>query len=361
MKNLRIALALLPLAACIENEERIVVRPDGSVNVSISAKGDIPDLADGYPVPFGPGWIAGNDDTELWLWKVGPDSGSTDAVRNAHELDEMHADDDLELLVSREFSSASDIPHWFSSKGDPYRTAYLERTAALDVQTKGTRSVYVFERVYRAWNFDRLDPHIQIQAALKDMLARFEEENPYTEEEWREIAVTASRIFSDVADLYVRDATVGLYTHGDAALAASELQAILDDARARAGRCLTVERLKLIHEQSLQEDGEEAELIEAVEEELRSGIRTALQEGLARADVEESVRNAILFALEWTFTAQDVYGEMQDETFRVEVELPGTLVGGNFVRSADNVAMWEFDGDRLTKGDVVMRASSVLE
>jgi hypothetical protein len=41
--------------------------------------------------------------------------------------------------------------------------------------------------------------------------------------------------------------------------------------------------------------------------------------------------------------------------------MPGTLIAGNFHRSEDGVARWDFDGEALHGGDVVMRAVSVIE
>lgn len=60
------AFALL-LPACRETEEEITVRPDGSLHVELQAKGNVEDLADGYPIPLGGPWEARNDETRAWL------------------------------------------------------------------------------------------------------------------------------------------------------------------------------------------------------------------------------------------------------------------------------------------------------
>ena len=44
----------LTLCACLENDEEITVRPDGSVAVFVSAKGSTEDLADGYSTDLPP-------------------------------------------------------------------------------------------------------------------------------------------------------------------------------------------------------------------------------------------------------------------------------------------------------------------
>ena len=79
MKNTILPALALPLllTACLENEETVEVRPDGSVHVRVLAKGDILDLTEGYAVPLDGPWVPKSGDAHLWLEHVGHDTGSS--------------------------------------------------------------------------------------------------------------------------------------------------------------------------------------------------------------------------------------------------------------------------------------------
>ena len=357
------ALAAAALVACIENEEAIVVREDGSVSVTLRAEGDAPDLANGYPLPLGGPWQPQGVDTAMWLRRIG-DGPMSDAM--AREAEDIHLDRDeqaLELEVRAEFASAEAIPRVHAPDADPYATAYLERGARLDVREEGGRRVFTFERVYHGRDYHRLDPYSRLERSDNELVERFDDEDAtYTEDEWKRLTRSVRGVFADVAELYLRDAILGLYTEGDASLAPSELPGLYDRVRQGASDLISVERLQSIRALLSDSDKEAAgALLEGLQAEFRAGIRRELELLHESGRITEPVKNALCYALEWGFTAQDAYGDLLDESFRVTVELPGTLVGGNFDETEGRLAVWEFDGDALLGGDLVLRATSVLE
>ena len=69
------AVSLLALSSCLETEEDIEVRPDGSVQVTLRASGNLWDVAAGYPLPFGGAWEPVDDTTRLWVREVARATG----------------------------------------------------------------------------------------------------------------------------------------------------------------------------------------------------------------------------------------------------------------------------------------------
>lgn len=363
MKLRHLSPLLLSLAACLENDEEIEVRPDGSVHVTVSAKGDLADLTDGYPVPLDPRWRLASEDAERWVKEIGADTGSKAVRQRAGEVgweEDKDEKSEAHLTVERDFPSVSDIPPGFAPESDPYRTAYLQRSASLEIREQGERRVFVFERTYQGFDYARLDVHGRIELP-EEIEKKLEEDEPLTVEERRATAEMAASAFEEVAGRFAQDAILGLYTRGDASLAPRILPAILEQVRAAARAVVSFERLFVLLD-LVQQDGDRAgEALEELEREWRAAIRAALAAALEQNGVGAPTRNAALFALEWEFTAFDHYGDLGDEEFDVSVEMPGTIVGGNFDSSQEHEARWEFDGQELQGKDVVIRVVSVLD
>ena len=368
MKPKTLVVLALTATACLENEEEIRIRPDGSARVVVTARGDLPDLAGGYPIPLGAPWSPRTQDTERWIRELGADTGSA-AVRR--RLDEItwsgvaKHEEEVELSVSRELRSVEDWPRWFAPRDEPYRTAYLERGAKLEIIERGARTIYVFERVYHGVDYGRLDASRREDEALAGIWDRFDERDPFTDGEWRDIRDGLARIAGDVAELYLREALVDVVTEGpfgDGALPLDAVPAMVRDVRQAADALVTLGKLQhLNHLVYTEQEDETGRFLEEYEREYRDTLRRVLAETLAAAGVADPTIHAAGYSLEWSFTAFDQWADLADEQFVVKVEMPGVLIGGNFHGSSGNVAEWRFDGETLRLGDVVMRVVSVLE
>ena len=365
MKLLRIAPLLLLVPGCLENEEELEIRPDGSVTVTVSAKGDLRDLADGYPVPLDPGWRMASDDARRWMADVGPDTGSAHARARVDELRWKGAESkdppEARLVVERDFPSVDALPACYARVDEPYRTAYLQRSTSLEVRQLDGRRVYVFQRTVHGFDVERMDPGKRI--ALSDELRKkLEDDEPLTADERRTVADAAVTAFEDIAATYAGDALLGLYTQGDAALAPGRVAVIEAAVRAAARSTVTPQRVASLLD--VLERGEGAAAGQAFEEldaDWRAALRSSFAAALSDAGLGAETRNAALFALEWSFTAFDHHLELGDEKFVLKVKLPGVLVGGNYASAENGVARFEFEGGELAGKDVVLRAVSVLE
>lgn len=376
MKHAHAALLLasLPLLpACLENEEEIEVRADGSVRVTLRAGGQPSDLDDGYALPLDAAWASASADTALWLARVGPDTGSAATraalARSSWPLDAGEDEPRAGLAVTRDFARLEDVPRHFAPDSEPYRSAYLERTGSLTIRADGARTVYVFERVFHGRDHARFATLERAFESLPEELRqRFADEQAISAVDWELTAGAVRAAFRENARLFARDALLGVFTRGDASLDPRAVEGIVARAGDAVAEVVTVPRLAAIAGHSADERAGEARPaaeapnpLESLEQEARSVLRASVEQSLAAARVSGPTRNAVLFALEWGFTAHDHTVDLGDETFEVSVTLPGTLVGGNFGSAAGATARWEFEGEELRDRDLVLRAVSVLD
>lgn len=379
MKPRLIAVGLIALClpACLENEEEITIQPDGSAAVRLEAKGRADDFTDGYPMPLRAPWIPADNATLEWLRVLGPDTGSA-AVRENLRLSKSQSggidpSKDTQLEVGARFPSVEDMPRWFAPEDEPYRTAYLERETHLSITHKGTRTVYDFERSFRAREFQRFDVWSLMKQELdEDVRKKVEDSQELTAEERTAVVSEAVSALRKAANALVLDALGSLYTQGDASLPAqSTIRARSAIAGAVEG-LVTHDRLgalldlliRTAGKRDLEKKEDEArggqELAE-LEREIRDTLRHELELSLQREGADVATRNAILGRLEWRFSACDQTSDLGDEKFEVWVKLPGTLVGGDYDDVDEGRAHWTFSGEDLRDRDRILRAISVVE
>jgi len=366
------ALALALIAAgCLENEEEIEVRADGSIHVVTTSSGDAPDLAGGYPIALSGPWTPVGADTLTWLRRLGPDTGSAQVIERAEDADWAAwfgidpAEDKLELSATADFASVAEWPRFHAPASDPYRTAYSERSASLSVDDKGDRIVYTFERVYHARPMRGFDVKGRLEDAFPDEIeAKLDEQAPLSADE---LATVASIVRREHRTLFASLAGAALelvYVRGSASLApaaADGARAALEDVADELFSTAAVGDLWArirVWESDAEPQGPHP--LEELEVAMRDRLRAALARSLAADRVPEDTGNELLFGLEWVLTRYDHALDLDDEKFAVAVRMPGTIVAGNFDERVDGAARWSFEADALDDRDVVMRAVSVL-
>jgi hypothetical protein len=333
------------LAACLEVDESVAVRPDGSVHVQVTAKGDRADFEDGFPLPTGVPWQSVG-----LVEHSGPPS------------------QDQELSLEAAFRSVSELPEFWAPPSEPYRSAGLERRSELEVTHKGSRTVYVFTRTLAARRFADWSPAAKIDAGLDDDLrAALEQETELTDEQWGRAAALVRGAYGDASRSLARSAVADVYTRGEAQLDVGAFERILDRVQSAVDQAISEPRLRALYAFAQHQSGESKEQREPTPPELdldraaREAVRAALPAALADAGVSDGVRNAVLGSLEWNFAALDQTTDLGDEELKLRLELPGRIVDGNFDALVDGRAVWKIDGSAVHDRDVVLRAVSVLE
>lgn len=359
MRTALAALSALFLAcACIESEEEIEVRSDGSLDVSVKCTGDASDLADGFAVPLGFPWTLTECSAGVALNTASGRTPRLVAVAGVKEPEnKSHA-------VSRaRFASAAELPRFYAPADEPYRDAYLARDTRLSISTQNGRTVYVFERTFGARTWRERYALAGLEERLpEDIQATLKESADFGDAQWAVLAPIVADEYEKSALSFARDALVSAYTLGDASLPTSALQRTLEALRSDVRSALDEARLRRMYDALRKEDSDFAHDADLNPDLLVRGLlRSGVARELEAAKVPETTRNSILGRLEWSFTAFDATTDLQDERIRVHVTLPGTVVDGNFAELEGSRATWSFEGEELADQPIVLRAVSVVE
>jgi len=367
------ALALAFLPACLENEEEITVRPDGSCSVRIKVKGDAQDFAQGYPLPTGPEWKLERADVPEYLSWVRRGMQSEDlSARLPQEKNKK-----LEFELAGEFASVRQLPKYCAPAHDPYRTAYLARTTELKIEPRGSKTLYTFERRFGAREYARFDAWSRMQRALPEKLVRKIERAPegevgITPDEVPRVAHEAAVAMRAAALAHFEDALLADYALGNASMrtaAAAAAREYVDHAlagvisEARLREILELVCAPALDRQVAREQQKEAAgaRLSAIEGETRATLRKSAREGLASVRADPEITNAILAQLESSLTGLDQTNDLGDEDFQLRLSLPGTIVGGNYDSLEKNTACWKFKGSELQDRELTLRAVSLVE
>ena len=355
--------------ACLENEESIEVRPNGSVRVTLRAKGDVEDLTQGHALPLHGPWQPVDQGTRTWVEVFGAATGGAEvrARFDAGAWSEMGDPDEeeVELSVQAEFPSVSDLPTFLSPAGEPYRDALLARDTNLSITQQGARRVYVFERAYAGRPFwDRFDDEVLPEPLKQGLEAALEAQQRPSEDLLHQLSAVGREWARTPPAMQVFTSALGaLYTEGEGGLSCAAHARVLERLHASVAAVLSPENLGAFFEALFTAAENETALPAELdlEQQLRTAIRITLKAALADAGLDLEVRNAVLERLEWNFTSYDIAQDIGDEKFTLNLTLPGTIVDGNYDELEGHTARWTFEGSELHGADRVLRAVSVLE
>lgn len=369
MKTTAAILALCLLPACLEHEEDLTVRPDGSCSVRVSAKGQAQDFAEGYPIPSSPEWTVVHADLPDYLTALRTQT-SSEALRTWLPKDK---DEQLAFELAAEFPALEALPASYAPVTDSYRSAYLTRANTLKVEKRAAKKLYTFERRYGAREYARFDAWSRMKRELPPDTVRKvdragEEGMGLSPAEFEQVLAVSGKALRESALAHLDGALLAEYAYGKAqmptevaegirAQAARAIDAALGEPRLRevlALLCTPLEQRNWARADAEEHAGAE---LAAIEGELRAILRKTL--GSATALFDD--RYAMEAQLEASFTAFDQTNDLADEAFTLRLHLPGKLVGGNFDKLEDGAAVWEWKGETLQDRELVLRAVSIVE
>jgi len=366
---MKIAPALLATclltAACLENEEDIKIRPDGSVRVTLKSTGDVQDLTRGYALPLHAPWQPVTPTTRTWIETFGGATGGA-AVRARHDAGAWHEMDDpdepgVELVVAAEFPSVADLPTILAPDATPYRSALLERQSTLTITNKGTRQVYVFERTYATrpfWNrFDESQVPAEIVSAL-------EERRHLTDEQAHQFTASLREWAHSAPSMHVITSALGaVYTDGEGELSSVAFGRAVQGLHEAIDTILVADTITGLFDalNSAKDTGAALPPEFDLEQLLRSAARSVIATTLREDGIDREVRLAVLARLEWNFTSYDLAQDIADEQFKLNVTMPGMIVDGNFDAQEGSTVSWSFEGSVLHGARRVLRVVSVLD
>lgn len=369
--TLALALAFTSIG-CLETTEEVEVRPDGSLHVEITAKGPVQDLADGYPLPLNGPWRAQNEETVAWLREVGPDTGGANTRASAAALpakgEPFSHESDEELAVAADFASVRELPAFFAPPSETYASAHLRRGTTLDIERKGGRTVYVFERTLHGREFERYDAWTRMKPGLGDELARkVEEQTELDAGDLEKLTQEGGLALRSGSRALAEDALAAIWIDGDASLTSAGRERCLTALDAALARVVTPQALHSIltgllqHAASQLADETAGERLRQLERDVRDTLRSTLANALDTERTPRATRNAVLGQLESLLAGVDQTSDLADEHFVLRVRMPGVIVGGNYAKLEDGQAVFETRGLALRDRTHVLRVVSVVE
>ncbi len=350
---------LLLLAGCLENEENILVRPDGSVVISLRSKGDRADLLSGSPIPQFAPWIAEDLETAARFGREEVPASEEGKV------------DKEEMRVRGEFARIEDVPSFYTPPQDPYRSAALERSSSLKIEDLGKRKIYSFERRFRLPGPRIADPMHGFDTTLpKDLEEILEAKGEPTESHWRWLHDNLLERHDKTVVSYAREAFLPLFADSSVQISSESLSDCIKDCQEGLEEIFAVSRLRAIYDElrrttkprGQRDQKGEVNPLQTLEHEVRETLRSSLNNSLAKAKLTDEQRNRCLARLEWLLAASDHGDDLADESFRVELTLPGQVIAGNFgAQATGGKVRWEFKGSELNDREIILRATSVVE
>jgi hypothetical protein len=361
------AVTLFTLASCLENEEEIEVHTDGSVEVTLRATGNLWDLSGGHPLPLGGAFEPLDEATRAWIDDVGAATGGA-KVRERLEAGAWAAfknpeKDHQGLAVRASFDDVDQLPRFFAPEGEPYRSALLERRTSLEIEGKGGRTVYTFERTFVGRPFwPQLDGDDWLP---EDVQVALDEKRRLTAAQVTTVHRLLLQYVSGPASMrIVTSPLTAIYTEGEASLSSAAYARTLARLDRVAREILSRERIQALFDAIYEVwQNEGAQLPEEVdlEELMRNAARETIESSLAEEGISPEVRNAVRERLEWNFSSDDQASDLGDEHLTLRVTMPGDVVGGNYDSLEGRTASWKIEGEALFGHDVRMEVVSVVE
>lgn len=318
------------LPGCLEREERITVRADGSLDVRHEIHGDRADLDGGAArLPAPPHFATRRFDRAV--------DDKTERV----------------LEAAARFRRAEDVPTTFAAADDPLAAAALTFSTTLVVRDESDRTVYLFVRRYRPRAWARYHHHFR-RAIPEELEARCKgtsiEDLPDDDRRaaLRGLADYERRKVREWMRLALDETTIDAGTREDAWLTAARAV----DAYHAANLGLPRLEALLAQPKAAQQDAADAIERDMERHALDAAMRVLGPAGVSRRDVAYRVALA--------HEAFRVTDDLGDEAFTVRVEMPGRLVDDNGDAREGNTVRWAFDGNALRDRTVVLVARSVV-
>lgn len=334
-----IRLSLLALAAtagllstgCLERKETIRVARDGSVKMTVTLKGDKADFASGDVLPERGG-----------PWTIVDDHMETDPDKKETRV----------LVASFDAHKGAPLPDSFVSEKDPNHDTALLFPTTLTIEHRSDGDYYHFRRRYLA----REEARYAIwNEALKQQLDKVAGKDPsdMTVEERRElVGVLRASESMKLAEMVAGAVDVMEHERDWPQDYGLRLRRVVLDTYEK----VDMDEITTLMASPAGDDRDQAinrlgaELIETVAGRMKQELRDL---GVSSADIAR-----FFDAYHAEQARRSVTEDLMDDTFRVELEMPGEVVGHNATSVEDGKLVWEFPGKALCDRDNVLMATS---
>ncbi len=332
MTRLTACLALFLAAGCIERAETIVIKEDGGARFVTVVRGDPGDVQGGDVLP-----------SKETGWQV-EDRTETDA----------EGKQTLIRTASREVAAGAPLPASYAPEGSRAAQLGLNFPTTIQVEQADNGTYYHFRRVYPRRTWWTVE-YLRQKAFENNEVKKLGEMDPKTLTE-------AERAFLvDTLANYAADEMGTFLDLAAAGLSPPLPQRAFLDAR-RSARPIYHDKQLAARVVDLLTDGAPVDLA-PLEHEVRTRAKDAISVSLTDAGVPKDRIAAFLEAFEQVRETYELTKDLSDESWKVTVELPGTIVAhnaGEADSAAPNQVEWRFDGKAFFDRDLVLMATSFV-
>ena len=330
-----LATCALLLCGCIEREETIVVDAEGAAALEIRFEGDSKDFGPEVALPAAPEWTLKDRRVDT----------------NQNGTAQLH------LTAVRSVPYGRPLPHTFARTGDPYAERQLQFPGEIRMWQEGARRFYEFRRTYKARDHrryngpDGIGPDKELEERVVDQgIFNVSEKDRETYLESLHMQLVW-RLFFEAQD------ALGIM------LESGDLSA--EQKRAAEAMCLTMLEDVLQADTLLEILRLDDEALEMAYDGLLDRTRARIA-GLVETAVGQearSERSPFQAAYHGVIHGYRVTDALDNQSFKVEVEMPGEIVATNGFTDPESPgkANWEFQGKDLHDCDLPIYVRSVLD
>ncbi len=330
-----LVMVALGLASCVEREERIVVRPDGLVDVVVTHRSEsLEDLLDGDALPdANSGW-----ETDLRI--------ETDAQG-----------DDLHVFEGRITTAFGAVPGSFVAPRAPDAETYLQFPSSITVERRRDGTWYHFRRSYQPRRWAELAALHESPAAKRVQdVGSIDSDGQPNIDQLESLARALVDIQVERTLLFARRAIVDsvpsasqdgwLRARESLAKLGREIDArpVAEDLAKAMGASDESKRMEAV-KRALKR------LERQVDESIKLAVRTEC--GLGGSETTAFLRTLARHRLE-----SEVSEDLGDDAFKITVEMPGVVMGTNGTALGGGVVRWEFKGADLFDRPLELLVSS---
>ncbi|MFZ2875243.1 MAG: hypothetical protein WAZ94_12290 [Phycisphaerales bacterium] len=311
---------------CLERDETITVRSDGTTDLESEFRGDLEDMNRGDALPLAGGmW-------QVSQWETKTPSGGTDHVRRG--------------TVS--VAPGGALPESYAGAGD---AASLRFPTTVTRELRGGDTFVHFSRVYRARVFA---PYSVAQRALEHdgRTSELLKADPQTLTDLDRVSLLESfrRVELEKQAWQVRAAANALTDRPQ------DLRLrVMDGALSRARSYDLADATKLM---AMPQSEERDAALAAIAEDFLSIVSKDLSGALDRENLRPEELAAATAAFELERARREVTEDLRDERWEVRLSLPGEIVAHNADEVREGTLVWTFDGNALLDADRELLATS---
>ncbi len=325
-----LVIGLVTLGGCVRREESITIHEDGSVDIVVEASGDRADMEDGLPaLARAPGWTF-----------------------TQHLVTEENGKQKINRKLARTVKPGDGLPDTYPVADDSASPLLVQHPTTLEVEERADGTYFHFRRVYRArpWAF--------VNYWWSSFYESFAGQKPNEMPDEKKEEFVRGLIDAECHERaeFVKNAAAALDPPLSQDVELSILQAVTDVVRTTDVQGL----LEALSQDEDADDGDSGSTLRAIAEGVDNGVADAIEETLRRSG--ESRRRIADFQehhdrerRRFAFTK-----DYEDESWDIQLTMPGRVVGHNGKVTDDGEIQWEFDGKQFFDRDIVLMATSVV-